>query len=197
MYNDFYEPERPSDNNDGRTIFQVPSNNLGINVVREDEDVFKGKTYMVKNTSETLHAERMVKERDLYYVYFSNGKKLSIQEINDNLVLIEDDPLNIKPNSLMLPEDQLLFSNNTKIQQTHSNPILELLKKLKINKTDINIKIELNLPKKELYNAIVDSYDDDVDSILVDYLFNGENIQSIKNSLKIAIEEFYGRNINS
>lgn len=70
------------------------------------------------------------------------------------------------------------------------NPIHTLLKKQKPNLVNVDISIEMNIPSSELYNVICQSFDN-ADEEIVNYIVSGLDIETIKTSVKAAIQQYY------
>ena len=71
------------------------------------------------------------------------------------------------------------------------DPVMEILKKRKKKPTDISLTLSLDIPSKELYEVLIDDYED-AENKLIDYLFTSENITLLKESVKVSLREHYG-----
>jgi hypothetical protein len=70
------------------------------------------------------------------------------------------------------------------------SPIYNLLKKQKKNMVEVSIKIELNLPSKELYSVLSSSFDD-AENEIIEFVIDGIDIEDIKKSLSESIKRNY------
>jgi hypothetical protein len=74
-----------------------------------------------------------------------------------------------------------------------SNPIISLLEKQKPNWVNVDMKLELNLPTKSLYNVLTTSFEDAEDEI-IEFVVRDLDIDVVKESLRINIREIYNKN---
>jgi hypothetical protein len=77
--------------------------------------------------------------------------------------------------------------------QNHSDfdsPIYNLLRKQKKNMVEVSIKIELNLPSKELYGVLSSSFED-AENEIIKFVIDGVDIEDIKKSLSESIRRNY------
>ena len=199
---DEFRPERPTDEQ-GNILAKVPGSTAqltgSIEPVEESADIFRGKSfsYIAGDFIGTkVKAERMVKENNNYFVYFSNSQRHSVKDIQSLLIEVDpyDDFMNIKPNSLQQNNDR--HFNNQQVQQAKPvefDPVIEILKKRKKKPVSLTITLELDLPPKELYNVLIDDYEN-VDDKIIDYLFTPENIVELKGFVKNSMVKYYGNN---
>ncbi len=74
--------------------------------------------------------------------------------------------------------------------QAKETPIQSLLKKQKPNMMDIDIKLGINLPPKELYSVLMQSFDDAEKEVL-EYIVRDINIETIRDSVRVALKNYY------
>lgn len=70
------------------------------------------------------------------------------------------------------------------------SPIYNLLRKQKKNMVEVSIKIELNLPSKELYGVLSSSFED-AENEIIKFVIDGVDIEDIKKSLSESIKRNY------
>ena len=194
---DEFIPERIV--NDGNVLARVQgggANILGsIETVEESADIFRGKYFKYINTEFIgliVRAERMIKEGTNYFVFFDDGQKYAVQDIDKLMVenhdYMETDLSKIVPNKINAG-----LNPNIRIEQKHVefDPVIEILKRRKKKPVELSLSIELDLPSKELYAVLVDDYDNAEDKI-IDYLFTPENIVTFKEWIKNSLKIYYG-----
>lgn len=194
---DEFIPERIV--NDGNVLARVQgggANILGsIETVEESADIFRGKYFKYINTEFIgliVRAERMIKEGTNYFVFFDDGQKYAVQDIDKLMVenhdYMETDLSKIVPNKINAG-----LNPNIRIEQKHVefDPVIEILKRRKKKPVELSLSIELDLPSKELYAVLVDDYDNAEDKI-IDYLFTPENIVTLKECIKNSLKIYYG-----
>ena len=76
---------------------------------------------------------------------------------------------------------------------TSETSIVSLLEKQKPNWVDVNIKLELNLPTKSLYNVLTSSFDNAEDEI-IEFVVRDLDLEVVKESLRINIRQIYKNN---
>lgn len=133
-------------------------------------------------------------------VEFMDGSRCKYELLNEFLLKTNN------PNELLDVESPVLVdqqqSSKAKIGnasirngitatvQVQDNPIHTLLKKQKPNPVNVDISIEMNIPSSELYNVICQSFDN-ADEEIVNYIVSGLDIETIKASVKTAIQQYY------
>jgi len=70
------------------------------------------------------------------------------------------------------------------------SPIYKLLRKQKKNMVEIQIKIKMNLPPKDLYNVLLTSFDD-AENEITKFILDGVDIDSIKSALSDSVKKTY------
>ena len=81
--------------------------------------------------------------------------------------------------------------NNLPENKMKENPVLLLLQKMKKNNIEIDLNIELNLPSKELYLMLINSFEDGEET-LINFLFSDENMPLFKFSLMNSLRKKFG-----
>lgn len=208
-----YTPPKPEDYNEtdqGRTIMSVPENhtiqNNNFEALPPEEDKYKGRRFRWiygDDEGDDVTVEVTFKRKDKYYVLLNTGQELSLQELTQQLVEIDELEV-IRPNEYNKKNGLVENNNNQNLNQQSNNtpvsnntvnndfhPVTEILKKKKPNPKKINIELELDFPPKELYSILIDSYDDGEDKI-IEYIFSSGNFDMIKKSIKNSIRKYYG-----
>lgn len=84
---------------------------------------------------------------------------------------------------------QAVFTTIQKVE-VEKNPIDLILDKQKPNEVELEIKLKLNLPSKELYDIMNGSFEN-VDENIVNWIFKNLNQEEVKESIKNGILDFY------
>ena len=71
-----------------------------------------------------------------------------------------------------------------------SDPVIQLLNKMKRVNREVHLELALPIPSKELYNMIYDSFEDGEDAV-IEYLFQGSHLETFKEQMKDALYFFY------
>lgn len=70
------------------------------------------------------------------------------------------------------------------------SPIYKLLRKQKKNMVEVQIKIKMNLPPKDLYNVLLTSFDD-AENEITKFILDGVDIDAIKSALSDSVKKNY------
>lgn len=213
-----YTPMRDFGGLSAKTIFEIPENKMvsqmsGVNTIEDvvgGDDIFSGKVYKWKNgplLGERSKVAKMCKRNNNYFIVFENGEFVPVNQISTMLEEVFDDNFNldIKPNvynknivyndEITYTENSIRENNVSGTKQKNNNkgfdPVIELLNKKRKTPATINVNLDVNLVPKELYLMLIDNYDDAEEKI-IDYIFNDDGIESIKNSVKMCIRNIYG-----
>jgi len=84
----------------------------------------------------------------------------------------------------------IVYGESSQNSFNPDSPIYNLLSKQKKNMVEISIKIELNLPSKELYGVLSSSFDD-AENEIIKFVIDGVDIEDIKKSLSESIKRNY------
>lgn len=119
------------------------------------------------------------------WTYFKGDKKARIKtslipefmiEIYSDSDIIKDD-VEVKASPPDMPRTESSTSNTVK----DSNPIRALLKKQSSkNSVEINLKLKVNVPTKDVYLLLKDSFDDDVLDEITNIATDSINIKLLK-----------------
>jgi len=145
----------------------------------------------------------IVSEGDLKFVTFESKNRVNLGLLTEYM---ESFPLGSNPanidklnRELPVPPGQKTEVNSINYSPANnklsaplntSSPIYGLLSKQKPNLVDVNISIKINLPPKELYGVLTDSFDN-AESDIVDYVISSLNIDDIKKALSESILNTY------
>lgn len=84
----------------------------------------------------------------------------------------------------------IVYGGSTSGISDLDSPIYNLLRKQKKNMVEVSIKIELNLPSKELYGVLSSSFED-AENEIIKFVIDGVDIEDIKKSLSESIKRNY------
>lgn len=170
--------------------------------------MFKGKILNNLGIIETV--KHTIEEAGKQVVLFESGNKCNVIDLSKLFDVYAETPQNPRvSDSLRYDDEPDELSINPNIynggkqvvnrqqQNTVSNrvvkkfdPVIEILSKKKKKPVKCNFEIELNLPSKELFETLEDSFDD-VDLKILEYLLSPDNINEFKHQFRNAIRKFY------
>jgi hypothetical protein len=128
---------------------------------------------------------------DYIFIIFESGNRISENLLDEFMITI---PAPAAINNLPVPENKpssvtsIIYGEPKKDEK--DSPIYKLLKKQKINLVDVSIKIKLNLPPKDLYSVLLDSFDD-AESEIINFVLDAIDMENIKDSLADSIKKTY------
>ena len=155
------------------------------------------------NAGDTERFTRMAGTPEHKFVVFQSGNRINVDLIDEYMTTFPKSPstldLNAIPNQspdLRLPAQ---VSASTSVQSisyvetkapVNDSPIFKLLEKQKKNMVDVSIQLKINLPSKDLYNVLIESFEGAEDEV-IDYIINGIEVDDIKKSLSESIKKSY------
>ena len=136
---------------------------------------------------------------DSFFIEFQSGNRINTEFLDEFMIIYPAQPKN-KPSKTFpeIPgnvEIKDKFSVTSIVYEDQKNidtdsPIYKLLRKQKKNMVEVSIKIKLNLPPKELYSVLLDSFED-AEVEIIDFVLDGVDIQTIKDSLSASVKMNY------
>jgi len=115
------------------------------------------------------------------FTYFIDGTKIFSNVKSEFLMLINDDNPELPVNKTQTEATKIANedrSDPVKVE-TKISPIMDLLTKLKSNKTKVNIEIDISLPPASLYDIMKEAFGDEVDFCIESYAINSIDKESI------------------
>ena len=200
-------------------INEVPENVNSIDVYEAWRDPYKGKAYigrMTNNLGKLEIVDYTFENTGIQYVTFKSGLQIETSKLNDYYSYSEEKSdksqneiyrasienakkdnigkeLSLKTQS-NIEQEQLInkefIPSNNKKQETIKNPIVNIIRGMKNNPIELNLKISLNIPKKELYDVLSESFDNVYEGI-TEFLFLQENFKILKESIINSIKSYY------
>lgn len=131
---------------------------------------------------------------DNLFVEFTDGTRIN-EDLVEEYTLFYPAPVNNTPQQIQSPSEKsstvtsIVYSESQKSSDPDS-PIYTLLRKQKKNMVEVGIKIELNLPSKELYGVLSTSFED-AENEIIKFVLDGVDIEDIKKSLSESIKVNY------
>lgn len=136
---------------------------------------------------------------DSFFIEFQSGNRINTEFLDEFMIIYPAQPKN-EPSKTFpeIPgnvEIKDKFSVTSIVYEDQKNidtdsPIYKLLRKQKKNMVEVSIKIKLNLPPKELYSVLLDSFED-AEVEIIDFVLDGVDIQTIKDSLSASVKMNY------
>jgi hypothetical protein len=144
----------------------------------------------------TTNVYKEVKQNgDLFFIEFLEGGRIN-EELIEEYTLFYPAPSekSQSPNAVTSIEKSSSVTSivygESQINSDPNSPIYTLLRKQKKNMVEVSIKIELNLPSKELYSVLSSSFED-AETEIIKFVLDGVDIEDIKKSLSESIKRNY------
>jgi len=133
------------------------------------------------------------------FIEFESGRKINSDLMEEYFDFFPASDIDFTKNPTQAPPKILppLTKNSTVTSIIYEgdsskkdSPIYKLLKKQKNNQVEVSIKIKLNLPPKELYSVLLNSFED-AEKEIIDFVLDGVDIDDIKKALAESIQKSY------
>jgi hypothetical protein len=131
---------------------------------------------------------------DTEWVYFRSGGRINVNVLPEFMLPAEGDtPMDISiTKSKPEPRQREIIQNQKK---EDNGPVKALLNQATKEKLQFSYRFDLDIPKATVYNLIKESFEVDVDSIVVDMLMlhidKNELHKQVKEQVKTQILKFY------
>jgi hypothetical protein len=128
-----------------------------------------------------------------FFIEFIEGGRINEDLVEEYTLFYPAPPQQI-PNPPSIEKSSsvtsIVYSDSNKSSLDPDSPIYSLLRKQKKNMVEVSIKIELNLPSKELYGVLFSSFED-AENEIIKFVIDGVDIEDIKKSLSESIKRNY------
>ena len=130
-----------------------------------------------------------------FFIEFQEGGRIN-EDLVEEYTLFYPSPLQLQsPQPQTTPEKSstvtsIVYGGSSQNSYETDSPIYNLLRKQKKNMVEVSIKIELNLPSKELYGVLSTSFED-AENEIIKFVIDGVDIEDIKKSLSESIKRNY------
>lgn len=129
---------------------------------------------------------------DAEWIYFKSGARISVNLLQEFMLQVEGEIAMDMSITKSRPEPR---QKEVAQKKEDPNPIKALLNQATKEKLQFAYRFDLDIPKATVYNLIKDSFDVDVDSIVVDTLMlhidKNELHKQVKEQIKTQILKFY------
>ena len=156
-----------------------------------------------------INSVDMGNDKPSRFIQFQGGNRINVELVNEYMAMFPKAPDNVNFNPVPQVAPQIPVQPQQKKSTTTSvesisygesqvknnttdenSPIYKLLSKQKKNMVDVSIKLKMNLPSKELYTVLIDSFEG-AESEVINYIIDGIEIDEIKKSLAESIKKNY------
>lgn len=169
--------------------------------IKEDYSNFSYQWIKGENMSKIQHYKDIIDIDNKKYIVFTDGSRISLDLLDEYMIKVDagysEDP--ITPQSpgveiINIHQNVGVKKRETKeiaqISQGTESPIFSLLSKQKENWVDVDLKLSINLPPRNLWDVLLSSFDDAEGDIL-EYVTKDLDIEVVRQSLRESIKEIY------
>jgi len=182
---------------------------LDIEVLDKELRPFGYKWMKGDNDGNVCEYESVFKDATtgVLWVNFKDGTRINYALMEEYMIQIDLNvpqqvPIALPPSSNKQQFSKIQNVRNVMVAEESNatvrstNPITTLLEKQKPNWVEVDIKLKLNLPTKNLYNVLTSSFEE-ADKEIIEFVVSDLDLEIIKESLRINIRDIYkGKNGN-
>lgn len=130
---------------------------------------------------------------DNFFIEFQEGGRINEDLVEEYTLYYPAPQQTPNPPSIVERSStvtSIVYNDSISSGSDPDSPIYTLLRKQKKNMVEVSIKIELNLPSKELYGVLSSSFED-AESEIIKFVLDGVDMEDIKKSLSESIKRNY------
>lgn len=172
---------------------------LDLEVLEGELKPFIYKWTKGENNGKVCEYESLSKDDSsgVIWLNFKDGSRINYELLDEFMMRIDSSSISNETISNTETQETKNVRNaihtGKKLTPQKSNPIITLLEKQKPNWVNVEMKLELNLPTKSLYNVLTSSFDEAEDEI-IEFVVRDLDIEVVKESLRINIRQIYSNN---
>jgi hypothetical protein len=138
-----------------------------------------------------------------FYINFKGGGRIKYDVLEEWMTWFPAPPKiepiveQAQPNKQQAAITSIRYEEeSTRPSSAKESPIYNLLSRQKKKEVDIELKIKVPLPSKDLFNVLISSFDD-AENEIIQFIIDSIDIDQIRNTLSASIREnYYGINTN-
>jgi hypothetical protein len=152
-----------------------------------------------ENLMNVVHYKNIVQQDDQFFICFSDGTRINYEILEEYMTWFPSQRKEVKPQpQVTQPTTQsqasvssIKFGDSPNvISEASQSPIYNLLARQKKKPVEIELKIKVPLPSKDLFNVLTSSFDD-AETEIIQFIIDSIDIDDIRNTLSKSIRENY------
>jgi len=152
-----------------------------------------------ENMMNIVHYNKIVQQDDQFFICFSDGTRINYEILEEYMTWFPSPIKEVKPQQQVTqPTTQsqasvssIKFGDSPNvISEASQSPIYNLLARQKKKPIEIELKIKVPLPSKDLFNVLTSSFDD-AETEIIQFIIDSIDIDDIRNTLSKSIRENY------
>lgn len=150
-----------------------------------------------ENLMDVVVFDSVTQQEDQFYIHFKGGTRINYSILEEYMTWFPSQRIEPKPAPAPVAQSQASVSSikfgdsgTVTISQASQSPIYNLLARQKKKPVEIELKIKVPLPSKDLFNVLTSSFDD-AENEIVQFIIDSIDIDDIRNTLSKSIRENY------
>ena len=152
-----------------------------------------------ENLMNVVHYSNIVQQDDQFFICFSDGTRINYEILEEYMTWFPSPVKEVKPKPKVAQSttqsqasvSSIKFGDSPNvISEASQSPIYNLLARQKKKPVEIELKIKVPLPSKDLFNVLTSSFDD-AETEIIQFIIDSIDIDDIRNTLSKSIRENY------
>jgi hypothetical protein len=132
--------------------------------------------------------EKVSSKEDDVWVYFESGRRINKSIANEFLVSADDDSvIPFDPIEQVLP--QIEVKQKIKRELSPIDSVVVSLKDVSLLKQNVEVKIEISVPKPEVYNLLQESFGEEIFESIFQGVLDKLNVENLKEQLEKSLDK--------
>ena len=135
--------------------------------------------------------EKVSSKEDDMWVYFESGRRINKSIANEFLVVADDDSvIPFDPIEQTLPQIEVKQKRvQSKRELSTIDSVVVSLKDVSLLKQNVEVKIEISVPKPEVYNLLQESFGEEVFESIFQGVLDKLNVENLKEQLEKSLDK--------
>jgi hypothetical protein len=149
-----------------------------------------------ENLMNVVSFDIVTQQDDEFYIHFKGGSRINYSILEEYMTWYPTQRVEPRPAPTPAPQSQASVSSikfgdaGSMVNEASQSPIYNLLARQKKKPVEIEFKIKVPLPSKDLFNVLTSSFDD-AENEIVQFIIDSIDIDDIRNTLSKSIRENY------
>ena len=149
-----------------------------------------------ENLMNVVSFDIVTQQDDEFYIHFKDGSRINYNILEEYMTWYPSQRIEPRPAPTPVPQSQASVSSikfgdaGSSVNEASQSPIYNLLARQKKKPVEIEFKIKVPLPSKDLFNVLTSSFDD-AENEIVQFIIDSIDIDDIRNTLSKSIRENY------
>jgi len=149
-----------------------------------------------ENLMNVVSFDIVTQQDDEFYIHFKGGSRINYSILEEYMTWYPTQRVEPRPAPTPAPQSQASVSSikfgdaGSSVNEASQSPIYNLLARQKKKPVEIEFKIKVPLPSKDLFNVLTSSFDD-AENEIVQFIIDSIDIDDIRNTLSKSIRENY------